>query len=139
MIKKKDISQTDNEIWNNYLKNPTDVYDKDKDYEKNLPKNLRFKYDLHGYSLENANKKVRELILSCSERNFSEILLITGKGIHSNSEEDVYISKNLSKLKFSVPEYINSRPDLSKLIISISTANKSEGGDGALVIKLKKL
>ena len=139
MIKKKDISQTDNEIWNNYLKNPTDVYDKDKDYEKNLPKNLRFKYDLHGYSLENANKKVRESILSCSERNFSEILLITGKGIHSNSEEDVYISKNLSKLKFSVPEYINSRPDLSKLIISISTANKSEGGDGALVIKLKKL
>ncbi len=115
------------------------MYDKDKDYEKNLPKNLRFKYDLHGYSLENANKKVRELILSCSERNFSEILLITGKGIHSNSEEDVYISKNLSKLKFSVPEYINSRPDLSKLIISISTANKSEGGDGALVIKLKKL
>ena len=63
----------------------------------------------------------------------------TGKGIHSNTEKDVYVSKDLSKLRYSVPEYINSNLGLSKHIISISEADKKNGGDGAIIIKLKKL
>ena len=71
------------------------------------------------------------------KKNYKEILLITGKGIHSNTEKDVYASQDLSKLKYSVPEYIRS--DLSKYIISISNADKKDGGDGAILVKLRKL
>ena len=94
---------------------------------------------MHGYSLEEANAKVQELIISCVKNQYKEILLITGKGIHSNTEENVYISKNLSKLRYSVPEYIRSNSELSKKVISISKSDKSDGGDGAILIKLKKL
>ena len=101
--------------------------------------NNRYKYDLHGFTLLEANEKVKEIILSCVEKNYKEILLITGKGIHSNTEQDVYASKDLSKLRYSVPEYINSNLSLSKHIVSISEADKKNGADGAIIIKLKKL
>ena len=65
--------------------------------------------------------------------------MITGKGIHSNSDEDVYISKDLSKLRYSVPDFINSKPELSKCVSSILTANDIDGGEGAIIIKLKKI
>ena len=71
---------------------------------------------MHGYSLVSANNKVREIVDKCIEKKYSEILLITGKGIHSNTDNDVFISKDLSKLRYSIPEYINSNTDLSKNI-----------------------
>ena len=86
-----------------------------------------------------ANEKVKEIILLCVRKNYKEILLITGKGIHSNTEKDVYASRDLSKLRYSVPEYIKSDLDLSKHIISNSNADKIDGGDWAIIIKLKKL
>jgi DNA-nicking Smr family endonuclease len=141
VIKKKNISQEDINTWKNYIKNPFGVTDKD-----NIPKNnqlnyYRFKYDLHGFTLIEANEKVKEIILLCVKKNYREILFITGKGIHSNTDKDVYASKDLSKLKYSVPEYIksDSDSDLSKHIVSISDADKTDGGDGAIIIKLKKL
>ena len=138
MIKKKKISDEDNQIWQKYISDPKDIFDKDINQQtQNSPK--RFKFDLHGYSLESANNKVKEIILSCVEKNYKEILLITGKGIHSNTEQDVYASKDLSKLRYSVPEYINSNLSLSKHIVSISEADKKNGADGAIIIKLKKL
>ena len=82
---------------------------------------------------------MKEIILLCVKKNYKEILLITGKGIHSNTEKNVYASKDLSKLRYSVPEYIKSDLDLSKHIVSISNADKIDGGDGAIIIKLKKL
>ncbi len=139
MKKKKNISQEDLDTWSRYTQNPTDVIDKEFSSKRHISTNHRFKYDLHGFTLNAANKKVEEIILTCVRRNFKEILLITGKGIHSNTENDIYSSKDLSKLRFSVPEYINSNPDLSNLVYSIATANNSDGGDGALIIKLKKL
>ena len=140
MIKKKDISKEDIDTWENYIKNPSDVFDKDQNnILNNRNNNKRFRYDLHGYTLLEANKKVKELILFCVKKKYQEILLITGKGIHSNIEKDVYSSRDLSKLKFSVPEFINSDQDLSKHIISINNANNSEGGDGAIIIRLKSL
>ena len=138
MIKKKNISQEDINTWKNYIKNPTDIIDKDN-IKKDSQLRYRFKYDLHGLTLLEANKKIREIILLCVKKNYKEILLITGKGIHSKTEKDVYASKNLSKLRYSVPEYIKSDLDLSKYVMSISSATKTDGGDGAIIIKLKKL
>ncbi len=139
MIKKKNISQKDIDTWKNYIKNPADIIDKDNIQKDSQPKHYRFKYDLHGFTLLEANEKVKEIILLCIKENYKEILLITGKGIHSNTDKDIYVSKDLSKLKYSVPEYIKSNLDLSKYITSISNASKKDGGDGAIIIKLKKL
>tara|TARA_Y200000002_G_scaffold316150_1_gene274375 strand:- start:1922 stop:2359 length:438 start_codon:yes stop_codon:yes gene_type:complete len=140
VIKKKDISQEDIDTWKNYIKNPKDIEDKDVNVQNNHRLNhARYKYDLHGFSLVEANKKIKDIVLSCVEKNYKEILLITGKGIHSNTDKDVYVSEDLSKLRYSVPEYLNSDPNLSKYIKSISVADKRDGGDGAIIIKLKSL
>ena len=139
MIKKKNISQEDINTWKNYIKSPTDITDKDNIHNESKLHHNRFKYDLHGFTLLEANEKVKEIILLCVKKNYKEILLITGKGIHSNIEKNVYASKDLSKLKYSVPEYIKSNLDLSRHITSISNADKIDGGDGAIIIKLKKL
>ena len=139
MIKKKNISQEDINTWKNYIKNPTDIVDKETSQKISSPKDYRFIFDLHGFTLIEANYKVKEIILSCVKNNYKEILFITGKGIHSNTEKDVYVSKDLSKLKFSVPQFIKSDLDLSKCILSISNADLADGGDGAIIIKLKNL
>ena len=137
MIKKKKISQEDTDTWQKYINNPKDVIDKDNSSAANNLNNNRYKYDLHGHTLISANEKVKEIILSCVKKNYKEILFITGKGIHSNSEKDVYASKHLSKLRYSVPEYIKSDLDVSKFVISVSKADKKDGGDGAIIIKIK--
>ena len=139
MIKKKDLPEEEIKIWENYTKSPTDIYDKEKE---NLNKNLRkerFKFDLHGFTLDDANQKVREIIISCVKEKYKEILLITGKGLHSNTDSDTYVSKNLSKLKYSVPEYINNNNELSNCVFSVSEATIKDGGAGAILIKLKNL
>ena len=85
MIKKKNISQEDIDAWKNYIKDPKDITNKDKaQINKNI-NNLRFKYDLHGHTLVHANKIVKKIVLSCVEKNFQEILLITGKGLRSKN------------------------------------------------------
>ena len=139
MIKKKDLSNQDKKTWEEYIKNPSDIYDKDKSFSKENNRKGRFKYDLHGYTLDDANRKVREIILSCKENNYKEILLITGKGLHSKNEKDIYVSKNLGTLRYSVPEFIKSDKELSNFIISINEAKIEDGGAGALLIKLKNL
>ena len=139
MIKKKDLSQEDKETWDNFTKQPSNIYDKDLQIADDNPRKNRLRYDLHGFTLEDANKKVKDLILSGIRNKYKEILLITGKGLHSNTEEDTYVSKNLSKLRFSVPEFINSCDELSKFVVSISEASLKDGGSGAILIKLKNL
>ena len=140
MNKKKNISQKDLEIWENYIKNPKDIIDKDDlNSKKKINAKSKFKFDLHGFTLSEANQKVKEVILSCLKKGYREILFITGKGIHSNTKNNIYISEDLSKLRFSVPEFIKSDIEISKFISSISSANKNDGGEGAIVVKLKKL
>ena len=139
MIKKKDLSKEDKETWDNFTRQPSDIYDKDLQIADDNPRKNRLRYDLHGFTLEDANKKVKDLILSGIRNKYKEILLITGKGLHSNTEEDTYVSKNLSKLRFSVPEFINSSDELSKFVVSISEASLKDGGSGAILIKLKNL
>ncbi len=139
MIKKKNISQEDIDTWKNYIKNPTDITDKDKIQKTSKSRPHRFKFDLHGFTLSQANEKVKEIIFLSLEKNYKEILFITGKGIHSNTEKNSFVSNELSKLRYSVPEYIKSDPDLLNSVISVSKADEVDGGDGAIIVKLKKL
>ena len=139
MIKKKGLTQDDKKIWEDYIKDPIGIYDKDLNNSQSTSRKDRFRFDLHGYTLEEANKKVEEIILFCSNKKYKEILFITGKGIHSNSDKDIYASKNLAKLKYSVPEYIKSNQELFNLIISIEEAELKDGGGGAILVKLKNL
>tara|TARA_B100000963_G_C22195631_1_gene480837 strand:+ start:135 stop:554 length:420 start_codon:yes stop_codon:yes gene_type:complete len=139
VIKKKELNKEDKKIWEDYLKNPSDIFDKDQGVPNNIGRKERYKFDLHGFTLDEANSKVQEIIEHCVKNKFKELLLITGKGIHSTNDKDAYISKNLGKLKYSVPEYIKTHSELNKFIISIKDAEKKDGGEGAIIIKLKKL
>ena len=139
MTKKKTPNQEDKKVWEEYIKNPSDIFDKEINTSNNTQRRERYKFDLHGFTLNEANNKVREVIEYCVQNNFKELLLITGKGIHSTNEEDAYVSKNLGKLKYSVPEFIKTTSDLNKFIISINDAELKDGGEGAIIIKLKNL
>ena len=139
MTKYKDLSPEDKKNWEDYIKNPSDIFDKDKTNLINTEKKNRFRFDLHGFTLDQANKKVKEIILSCIEKKYREILFITGKGRHSTNDKDIYTSKDLGRLKHSVPEFINSDQELRSLIVSIQDAKIKDGGEGAIIIKLKNL
>ena len=139
MIKKKEPNQEDKKAWEEYIKNPSDIYDKDQSILDNIQRRERYKYDLHGFTLDEANIKVKEILEHCVKNKFRELLLITGKGLHSTIDKDVYISKNLGKLKHSVPEFIKTNSELNKLVVSITDADKKDGGEGAILIKLKNL
>ena len=103
-----------------------------------IDKNLVKTIDLHGLSLENANRTIDEFINRCFKTNVSKITVITGKGLRSNNINNPYVSKNLSILKNSVPEFIKSNTDLMKKIKNIQEAKAEEGGSGAFNILLKK-
>ena len=137
MKKDKDISIKDLETWEEYIKNPKDIYNKEIKNKETFRYN-RFRFDLHGYTLLEANNQIDKIVTSCFKNEYREILLITGKGLHSNTDHDIYASKNLSKLRYSVPDYIKTSQHLSKLVHSIEMADKKDGGDGAILIKLKK-
>ena len=136
---KKDLSNKDKEDWEKFLEETSQIPDKDSNkYTKNH-KIEKFKFDFHGYSIESANIKVAEIINKCFENGFSELLFITGKGIHSKSGENVYISEEFSKLKNTIPEFIKNNPDLSSKVEKIIEADLKSGGSGAIIIKLKKV
>ena len=139
MKKKNDLSNLDKAQWEEYVNNPKDIYDKELQTKDSFNISYKFRFDLHGFTLEEANFKVRELIISCQEKGFKEILLITGKGLHSNTDQNAYVSKELSKLRYSVPEYINSQKDLIEKILGVKQAAVTDGGEGAIIIRLKKL
>ena len=139
MTKKKYPNQEDKKTWEEYIKNPSDIYDKDKNLSNGIKRRERYKFDLHGFTLDEANNKVKEVIEYCIKNKFKELLLITGKGMHSTSDKDAYISKDLGKLKYSVPEFIKTNSQLNSLIVSITDADKKDGGEGAIIIKLKNL
>ena len=137
MKKKSKLSKEDEQSWNDYLENPSDILDKEeKEFKRK--KFTRYKFDLHGFSIEEANKKVSEVIESCYEKGFSEILLITGQGHHSNLDNNVYVSRDHSTLKGTIPEFIKNTSSLNSKIIKIENAPPKEGGKGVLKIKLKK-
>ena len=133
----KKISDKDKKDWQNFLskKEKLPVKDKDATQKKN---SKVFKFDLHGYSLKDANNKVEDIIQKSYDSGIKKIVLITGKGLHSQNEKDPYISKDLGILKNSVPEYIKSNAQLMNKINDIADANIEDGGSGAFYIYLKK-
>ena len=138
-MKDKDkISKKDKKTWEEYTKNPKDIIDKEEVFSKIINKK-RYKFDLHGFNYADAKIKVEKIINFCSKNRVTEILLITGKGLHTNNEKNIYVSKDYSKLQYLIPNYIQTDENLSQKIIDIKKADKADGGDGALLIKLKKL
>ena len=135
MIKK--ISDKDKKDWENFLKNNEKIPNKDFFLKKNIRQEKIKKIDLHGYTLEEANKEVEQFINRSCDENVTKVIVITGKGLRSKSVSNPYLSKNLSILKYSVPEFIESNRDLMKLIIEITDAKIEDGGSGAFYIYLK--
>jgi len=131
------ISDKDKKDWQDFLSKKESLPIKDK--EETQKKNSEiFKFDLHGYSLEDANKKVENIIQKSYESGIKKIVLITGKGTHSQNEKDPYTSKDFGILKNSVPEYIKNNDQLMNKIYEIVDADVRDGGSGALYIYLKK-
>ena len=134
----KKLSNKDKKDWQNFVSNKEKVLDKDLYLKKNIQKDLTKKIDLHGLSLENANQIIDEFINECYQKNIYRIIVITGKGLRSNNESNPYVSKDLSILKYSVPEFIESNKNLMKIIKEITDAKIEDGGSGAFYIYLKK-
>ena len=131
------ISDKDKKDWEDFLSSDKNLPNKDLNPNQKKNKKL-YTFDLHGYSLDDANKKTEDLIWDAYNKNISKLIIVTGKGIHSDNEKDPYVSKDLGILKNSVPEYIKSNIELMSIINSIEEANIEDGGSGAFYIFLKK-
>ena len=135
----KKLSDKDKKDWQHFISSEEKVQNKDLSLSSlETNKNLIKTIDLHGFSLENANKTIGEFINRCFKTNVSKITVITGKGLRSNNTNNPYVSKDLSILKNSVPEFIKSNFDLMKKIKNIKEAKVEDGGSGAFDIFLKK-
>ena len=132
-----EISSKDKQDWENFLKNKEKIPNKDLVNKKNIRHERIKKIDLHGYSIDEANKALEQLVQKCFDENVTKVIIITGKGLRSANIENPYISKDLSILKYSVPEFIESNKDLLKVIIEITDARIEDGGGGAFYIYLK--
>jgi len=131
------ISDKDKKDWEKFITSEEKVIDKDS--KSNLKNSQNSKYiDLHGYTLEEANKIIEKLIIESYLKKIKKIIVVTGKGLHSQNEKNPYVSKELSILKYSIPEFIKTNPDLVKLINKIEEASIEDGGSGAFYIYLKK-
>ena len=133
----KKISDRDKKDWENFISGKEKLEDKDKKFLKK--KNIRIRtLDLHGYSLSDANVKIKQFIEESFNLRAEKLIIVTGKGIHSQNEKDPYISKKLGILRYSVPEFINKNVSLNNLIKELSPAKIEDGGDGAFYIYLRK-
>ena len=138
-IKKKDIKNPDKDKqdWENFLNNKEKIPNKDFIHKKKIKYEKIKKIDLHGYTIEEANKAVEQFIQKCFEESVTKIIVITGKGLRSKNVENPYLSKDLSILKYSVPEFIEKNKSLTRLIIETTDAKIEDGGSGAFYIYLK--
>ena len=131
------ISDKDKKEWEDFLKSDEKIFDKDNNHQnKEFFKTKSI--DLHGYTLDQANKKIEEFIQHSYSEKINKIIVVTGKGLHSQNERNPYVSKDLSILKHSVPDFIYNNRNLMKLITEIKDAKIKDGGSGAFYIYLKK-
>ncbi len=131
------ISNKDKKDWENFLNNKDKLPNKDfikKEDNTHIIRSL----DLHGFTLDDANKKVESFINDCFDQRVSKVIIVTGKGLHSQNDKDPYISKKFGILKNSVPDFIKNNPNLMKKIKSIADAEIIDGGSGAFYVFLKK-
>ena len=132
-----DISDKDRRDWEEFLSNDEKLPNKDLKFSKKKISKIKH-IDLHGFTLEQANITITKFIEDCYQNSVSKIIVVTGKGLHSNVEKDPYVSKYLSILKYSVPEYIENNEELMNKIIEIKDATIEDGGAGAFYILLRK-
>jgi len=136
---KRKISDKDKKDWKNFISNKEKLSNKELYLSNNkIKKEIIKTIDLHGFSLENANNVIEEFIIQCFKKNVNKIIVITGKGLRSKSIRNPYVSKDLSILKHSVPDFIKSKPNLMKIIQKIEEAKIEDGGGGAFYIYLKR-
>ena len=131
------ISEKDKKDWENFLSKNEKLPNKDIKLDKKIPLKIR-SIDLHGYTLEQANKSIENFIIKSYQERINKLIVVTGKGIHSQNEKDPYVSKDLSILKYSVPEFISNNKNLMKIIYEMKDAKIEDGGGGAFYIFLKK-
>ena len=139
MIKNLEKKNSDLKDWEKFLEDPGIIHNKDNDEVTDLNLNKKFRFDLHGYSIEKANSTIDQIISKCYKNGVHQILVITGKGIHSKNESNVFSSSEYNKLKNTIPLFIKNKPELASKIKKITTAPTEQGGEGALIINLKKL
>ena len=138
-IKKKNLNNPDKDKqdWEDFLNDKEKIPNKDFVHKKNIRYERIKKIDLHGYTIEEANKAIEQFIQKCFDENVTKIIIITGKGLRSKNAENPYLSKDLSILKYSVPEFIEKNKNLTQFIIEITDAKIEDGGSGAFYIYLK--
>ena len=138
-IKKKNLNnpEKDKQNWEDFLNDKEKIPNKDFIHKKNIRYERIKKIDLHGYTIEEANKAIEQFIQKCFDENVTKIIVITGKGLRSKNVENPYLSKDLSILKYSVPEFIEKNKNLTQFIIEITDAKIEDGGSGAFYIYLK--
>ena len=131
------ISDKDKKDWKNFLERNEKLPNKDN--KLNTSPNVKIKHiDLHGFTLQEANKTIEKFINDSYDYNVSKIVVVTGKGLHSSVEKDPYVSKDLSILKYSVPHFIKNNFELMKLVSDFEEASIEDGGSGAFYIYIKK-
>ena len=131
------ISDKDKKDWNNFINSKEKLHNKDTKFQNKKIFKTR-SIDLHGYTLEQANKAIEDFINKAFLENVNKLIVVTGKGIHSDNEKDPYVSKDLSILKYSVPEFISNNASLMSMINEITDAKIEDGGAGAFYVYLKK-
>ena len=131
------ISDKDKKDWQNFISSKEKVFDKDFKSKTKISLKVR-SIDLHGFTLEQANIAIQKFILKSFEESVNKLIVVTGKGIHSDVEKDPYVSKDLSILKYSVPDFISNNQNLMKVINDIQDATIEDGGSGAFYIYLKR-
>ncbi len=138
-VKKKEINNLDKDKldWENFLNTKEKIPNKDFVHKKNIRYEKIKKIDLHGYTIEEANKAIEQFIQKCFDESVTKIIVITGKGLRSKNVENPYLSKDLSILKYSVPEFIENNKSLTQFIIETTDAKIEDGGSGAFYIYLK--
>ncbi|MDB3890183.1 Smr/MutS family protein [Candidatus Pelagibacter sp.] len=131
------ISKKDKKDWENFISSNEKLPNKDAKPNKQKLSKIR-SIDLHGYSLEQANKTIEDFINKSYLDGVNKLIVVTGKGLHSQNEKDPYISKDLSILKYSVPEFLSTNKSLMNIIYEIKDAKIEDGGAGAFYIYLRK-
>ena len=131
------ISDKDKKDWKDFISNTDELPNKDNFEKINKVKKTKT-LDLHGYSLDEANQVIDDFIKKSYKEKISKLIIVTGKGLHSDNEKDPYVSKDLGILKYSVPEFVKNNLELMKIISDIKEASIEDGGSGAFYIFLKK-
>ena len=131
------ISEKDKKDWEDFISKSEKLPNKDLLQNKKIPFKIK-SIDLHGYTLDEANKSIEDFIIKSYQEKINKLVVVTGKGIHSQNEKDPYVSKDLGILKYSVPEFISNNKNLMKMIYEMKDATIEDGGSGAFYIFLRK-